>query len=106
MNFQRRATPARNADLGAFAREAALKAGTAAAIMAAERLESVSRFKRFRSARSSAALWYRSSESFSSDLLMTRSNSSGDSGFRRMGEMGALCKMESKTATEVVPVKG
>src|SRR5687767_11507917 len=52
--------------------------------------ESVSRRKRFKSARSSAADWQRTSRSFSKDLLMIRSNSAGNSGFIRAAETGAL----------------
>ena len=44
-------------------------------------LDSVSRFSRFKSVRSSAADWQRVSRSFSNALLMIRSSSAGTSGF-------------------------
>src|SRR5512133_3074861 len=50
--------------------------------------EVVSRIKRFRSARTSAALWYRTSRSFSKALLIMRSNSAGTSGLRRTAGVG------------------
>lgn len=55
----------------------------------AELAESISRFSRWRSARSSGALWYRSLQSFSSALLIIRSSSGDISGFRRAGAIGA-----------------
>lgn len=54
--------------------------------------ESVSHLSRFRSARSSEACWYRRSASFSSSLLMMRSNSADNWGFSRIGEVGVLFK--------------
>src|SRR5262249_39708316 len=66
----------------------------------------VSRCRRFRSARNSAALWQRTSRSFSKALLMMRSNSAGTSGLRRTGEAGARFKIESKITPEVSPRNG
>jgi len=50
-----------------------------------DRPESVSRFSRFRSARNSAAVWQRSSRSFSSALLMISSNLGGKLGLSLSG---------------------
>ena len=47
------------------------------------------RCNRFRSARSSAADWQRSSRSFSSVLLSVSSNSTGNSGLSEIGAVGA-----------------
>src|SRR5438552_13952467 len=54
------------------------------------RPELVSRFRRFKSARISAALWYRSSRSFSRALQVTCSNSIGRLLFSRTGATGFL----------------
>ena len=69
-----------------------LAAGDAAETLgedAAARPESVSRCRRFKSARSSAATWYRMSRSFSSALFRMRSSSAGISGFNVTGATGA-----------------
>src|SRR5215472_18785092 len=63
--------------------------------------ELVSRLRRFRSARISAALWQRTSRSFSSALLMIRSSSGGTSGLIRLGRAGVLFRIESKIAADV-----
>src|ERR1700675_4592494 len=60
---------------------AALAAGHELLLAAAPRDESVSRFNRFKSSRSSAAVWYRSSRSFSSALPMISSSFGGTAGF-------------------------
>src|SRR5215831_17653460 len=60
---------------------------------AAEWSESVSRLRRFRSARSSPALWQRSSRSFSSALLMISSSLAGISAFNRT-EGASNCSQE------------
>ena len=68
--------------------------------------DSISRFNRFRSALSSAALWHRSSRSFSSALLMIRSNSGGISGFKRTEATGLRFRIASKITADVSPRKG
>ena len=65
--------------------------------------ESISRFKRLRSTAISEALWQRNFRSFSNALLTIRSSSSGNSGLRRTGDVGALRNMESKIIAEVFP---
>src|SRR5690242_9829996 len=59
------------------------------------RPESVSRRSLLRSARISAADWYRKSRSFSSALLTMSSNFGGKSGFSRNGLTNALFKIAS-----------
>src|SRR5438552_2969418 len=68
--------------------------------------DSVSRFSRLSSARNSATDWQRMSRSFSNVLLMMRSSSEGISLFRRTGATGTLCRMLSKMAPDVLPLKG
>jgi hypothetical protein len=53
------------------------------------RCDSVSRFSRLRSARSSAADWQRISRSFSSALLTIRFSSAGTSGFKSNRSYGS-----------------
>ena len=65
--------------------------------------EALPRCIRFRSARRSAELWYRSSGSFSSALLMMLSSSSGTRGFSSTGAVGARLRIASNTAADVVP---
>src|SRR5215469_1531549 len=65
-----------------------------------------SRFRRFKSARISAALWQRTSRSFSRALLIIRSNSDGISGFTLLGGAGVLFRIASKIAADVSPRKG
>src|SRR5574341_640180 len=76
-----------------------------AATTVLERPESISRFSRFKSARISEAVWYRTSRSFSSALLMIRSSSGLSSGFRRRGGIGALLRIASKITAVVGPEK-
>src|SRR5260370_22737106 len=80
-------TAADGPDAGGGADNAITSSGT---LCWAVRLESVSRLRRCKSARRSAACWYRSLRSFSSALLIMRSSSADDSGFSRTGETGAL----------------
>ena len=54
-------------------------------------------------ARSSAALWYRVSRSFSVALLMMRTSSSGSRGFSRSARSGARFRMASNTRAGVSP---
>src|SRR5450759_4799517 len=68
--------------------------------------EVVSRFSRFKSARSSAADWQRMSRSFSRALLMIRSSSAGTSGFSRTGATGPYSRIALKISAEVSPRKG
>src|SRR5947209_5978442 len=79
---------------------------TTDAPLAANLPELVSRFRRFRSARISAALWQRTSRSFSRALLMVRSRSAGISGFIRLSGVGALLRIASKMAAVVSPRNG
>src|SRR5260370_7971964 len=72
-------------------------------VAATPRPESVSRCSRFRSARSSAATWYRTSRSFSNALFSMRSNSTGRLGFKVTGEIGAWRKILSKLTALVPP---
>jgi hypothetical protein len=58
-----------------------------------ERPDSVSRFRRLRSALTSAADWQRTLRSFSKALVMMRSSSAGTSGLRRTGATGARSRM-------------
>ena len=74
--------------------------------VAETREESRSRLRRFRSARTSAALWQRSSISFSSSLKMMRSISGGRSGFRRIGGAGARLRIASVITPWVSPRNG
>ena len=67
---------------------------------------SVSRFRRLRSALSSAADWQRISRSFSRALLMTSSSFAGTPGFKRTGATGARFRIASKITPEVSPRKG
>src|SRR5277367_4097293 len=67
------------------------------------REESVSRFSRFKSPRSSAAVWYRRSRSFSIDLPMISSSFGGRFGFNVDGASGERFKMASKITAEVFP---
>src|SRR6266571_3902249 len=53
----------------------------------------VSRFRRLRSALSSAADWQRTSRSFSSALLITSSSLAGIPGFKRTGATGGRFKI-------------
>src|ERR1700690_1080800 len=70
------------------------------------RPELVSRRRRFRSARISAADWQRRSRSFSSALLITSSSFGGKSGFRRIGGVGARFRIASVITPVVSPRKG
>src|SRR5579864_3858366 len=79
---------------------------TAGAPLAANFPELVSRLSRFKSARISAALWERTSRSFSRALLMVRSRSAGTSGLIRLSGVGALLRMASKIAAVVSPRNG
>src|SRR6266852_5540373 len=96
--------------VAALAEGAGVGAGAAGILVdddvAATRPESISRCRRFRSARSSDATWYRKSRSFSSNLLMMRSSSAGVAGFSETGATGALCRMLSKITALVEPGKG
>ena len=65
----------------------------------------MSRFKRFRSARSSAALWQRSSRSFSRALFRMVSSWGGRPGFNWDDGVGTLFRIASKMTAEVVPEK-
>src|SRR5437762_1227450 len=78
----------------------------AGAPLAANLPELVSRLSLFRSARISAALWQRTSRSFSNALLMVRSRSAGTSGLIRLSGVGALSRMASKIAAVVSPRNG
>lgn len=68
------------------------------------RAESVSRFKRFRSARNSATVWERRSRSFSNALLTILSSSAGKALLSCTAEVGALFKMASKMTAVVAPL--
>src|ERR1700739_1304570 len=76
------------------------------AAAAAARPVSVSRCSRLRSARSSAAPWYRTSRSFSNALFRMRSYSAGRLGFKVTGEIGAWRKILSKMIALVPPANG
>ena len=69
-------------------------------------LGSVSRFSRFRSARTSAADWQRTSRSFSSALWMISSSLGGVAGLIRTGGTGARFRIESNIASFVAPGNG
>src|SRR5207245_1308821 len=77
----------------------------AAIVAAATPADFVSRWSRFKSARSSAAVWQRNSRSFSSDLLIVRSSSGGNSAFRLRGEVGVRFRIASKITADVLPEK-
>src|SRR5271154_5656229 len=64
------------------------------------------RCSRFRSPRSSAAAWQRSSRSFSSVLLSMFSNSTGSCEFREIGATGAWLRILSKTTAVLAPPNG
>src|SRR6516225_1379412 len=69
-------------------------AGTEPELAAATaRLVSVSRLRRCKSARMSAAYWYRRLRSFSSALEMMSSSLGGKSGFKRIGGTGARSRI-------------
>ena len=68
--------------------------------------ESESRLSRCKSARISAALWYRNFRSFSSALLITSSSFGETSGFSRMGGTGLRFRIASVITAEVSPRKG
>src|SRR5438270_12460235 len=72
----------------AVAERAGLDESTAAGIAVPVFPELMSRFRRFRSARISAALWQRTSRSFSSALLTILSGSRGSAGLLRGGGAG------------------
>ena len=85
---------------------AASSAAEAATKLEPDRPLSVSLFKRCRSARISAAPWYRSVRSFSSALSMIRSSSGGKSGFSRTAGTGARFKIASEITPGLSPRKG
>ena len=87
------------------ARAGGAGAGAAAAVFPLF-AESESRFRRFRSVFSSAALWYRRSRSFSRAVLTMRSSSAGSSGLSLTGETGARLRIASKMTADVLPEKG
>src|SRR5580692_1775917 len=68
--------------------------------------ESSDRFNRFRSARISAAVWQRSSRSFSIALLMISSSLTGSTALIRVGGTGARLRMASVMTAEVSPRNG
>jgi hypothetical protein len=68
--------------------------------------ESVSRFNRFKSARSSAALWQRNSRSFSKALFKMTSNCGGNPGLSWTSDAGTLFRIASKITADVVPENG
>src|SRR6202049_4149048 len=68
--------------------------------------ESIERFCRFRSARSSAAVWQRKSRSFSKALLIVSSSFTGSSGLSRVTVVGARLRMASVMTAEVSPRNG
>src|SRR5262249_44392430 len=72
-------------------------------LMDADLPEMISRRRRFKSVRISAADRYRKSGSFSIALLMICSNCGGSSGLKRSGETGILCRIASKITAEVEP---
>src|SRR5256885_3338883 len=90
----------------AVAERAGLDESTGAGIAVLVFPEVISRFRRFRSARISAALWQRTSRSFSRALLIILSRSRGSSGCIRVRGAGGLFKMASKIAAVVSPRKG
>ncbi len=67
---------------------------------------SVSRFNRFKSARTSDACWYRSSRSFSSALRTVASNPVGTSGFTCDGGSGSSRRMALQISPELEPSNG
>ena len=67
---------------------------------------SVSRFRRLRSALSSAADWQRTSRSFSSALLITSSSLAGTPGFKRTGATGGRFRIPSNITPDVSPRNG
>src|SRR5271165_3055472 len=67
---------------------------------------SLSLLKRFRSERNSAALWYRTSRSFSSALLMIRSSSGDSLGLKCVRETGAVFRIAEKIIPAVSPSNG
>src|ERR1700746_456968 len=70
------------------------------------RPESVSRRNLFKSARISAADWYRRSRSFSSAFWTMSSNFCGKSGFSRKGLINALFNIASVITPDVSPRNG
>src|SRR6202007_2297621 len=68
--------------------------------------DSESRRSRFKSDRTSAALWERKARSFSRHLLTISSRCGGRSGFKRSGGAGGRLRMASKMTAEVSPRKG
>jgi hypothetical protein len=68
-----------------------------------EALEFVPRFRRLRSLRNSAALWYRTSRFFSNALVMICSNPEGRAGFTLVGGIGFSWRIASKITAIVVP---
>ena len=70
------------------------------------RPESRSRLRRFRSARSSAAVWQRRSGSFSSVLSRMPSSATGRRGLSSFAGAGVECRMPSKMSADVAPENG
>ena len=77
-----------------------------AATLAVARAESISLVSRFKSARSSAAVWQRSSRSFSRAVLMISSSLAGRPGFKLRGEVGVRPNMAWKITPAVFPKNG
>ncbi len=77
-----------------------------AVVSGVPRPEPVSRFNRFRSERSSEAVWQRSSRSFSSALLIISSSLGGTSQFRRTADTGERSRIALKMRPDVSPRKG
>src|SRR4029077_14691781 len=73
--------------------EASCAMGIEPELIAAARPVSVSRLRRCRSVRMSAACWARRLRSFSSAFEMMSSSLGGRSGFRRMGGVGARSRI-------------
>ena len=90
-----------------------MKTGVVAAILVAlpiegaaivdRRPDSLSRFSRFKSARTSAACWYRTSRSFSRALAMIRSSSSGTCGLLWRADVGSRFRIASWITPVVRP---
>jgi len=74
--------------------------------VAIERPDSVSLFRRCKSARRSTALWWRRLRSFCKHLQTIRSSSAGRSGFSRTGGAGVRLRIESKIVAVLSPRNG
>src|SRR5215468_512374 len=87
-------------------RFAGAAAGVTAADTAGTLCDSLARFRRLRSLRRSAAVWYRTSRSFSRALATIRSNSGGIEGVTLDGGGGFFVSSSSKIAIGLLPGNG